>query len=44
MAELTPIPLAILATRLFSELEQKKAAFDLPERFFTPAARPATFP
>jgi putative selenate reductase len=34
MAELTPIPLAILATRLFSELEQKKAAFDLPERFF----------
>lgn len=34
MADLTPIPLAILATRLFSELEQKKAAFDLPERFF----------
>jgi putative selenate reductase len=34
MAELTPIPFAILATRLFSELEQKKAAFDLPERFF----------
>ncbi len=34
MAELTPIPIAILATRLFSELEQKKAAFDLPERFF----------
>ncbi len=34
MAELTPIPLAILATRLFSELEQKKAAFDLPARFF----------
>jgi putative selenate reductase len=34
MAELTPIPFAILATRLFAELEQKKAAFDLPERFF----------
>jgi putative selenate reductase len=34
MAELTPIPFAILASRLFSELEQKKAAFDLPERFF----------
>lgn len=34
MAELTPIPFAVLATRLFSELEQKKAAFDLPERFF----------
>ena len=34
MAELTPIPIAILATRLFSELEGRKAAFDLPERFF----------
>jgi putative selenate reductase len=34
MAELTPIPLAVLATRLFSELRHKKAAFDLPERFF----------
>jgi putative selenate reductase len=34
MAELTPIPLAVLATRLFAELEQDKAAFDLPERFF----------
>jgi putative selenate reductase len=34
MAELTPIPFAVLATRLFSELQQKKAAFDLPERFF----------
>jgi len=34
MAELTPIPFAILASRLFSELEQKKAAFDLPQRFF----------
>src|SRR4051794_28033816 len=34
MAELTPIPLAVLATRLFSELQHKKAAFDLPERFF----------
>jgi putative selenate reductase len=34
MAELTPIPLAVLATRLFSELEGRKAAFDLPERFF----------
>ncbi len=34
MAELTPIPFAILATRLFSELEGKKAAFDLPQRFF----------
>jgi putative selenate reductase len=38
MAELTPIPFAILATRLFSELEQKKAAFDLPERFFYPGS------
>jgi putative selenate reductase len=34
MAELIPIPFAILATRLFSELEQKKAAFDLQARFF----------
>ncbi len=34
MAELTPVPCAILATRLFAELEQKKAAYDLPERFF----------
>jgi len=34
MAELIPIPFAILATRLFSELEGKKAAFDLPQRFF----------
>jgi len=34
MADLTPIPFSILAARLFSELEHKKAAFDLPERFF----------
>ena len=40
MAELAPIPLNILATRLFQELEQKKAAFDLPAlRFFTGNAR-----
>ena len=40
MAELAPIPLNILATRLFQELEQKKAAFDLPaHRFFTGDAR-----
>ncbi len=40
MAELTPIPLNILATRLFHELEQKKAAFDLPaHRFFSGDAR-----
>lgn len=30
MAELTPIPVGVLATRLFSELGRKKAAFDLP--------------
>ncbi|MCM2251337.1 MAG: hypothetical protein NDJ19_03145 [Ramlibacter sp.] len=40
MAELTPIPFAVLATRLFSELEQKKAAFDLPERFFYAGSGP----
>ncbi|MBI2958685.1 MAG: glutamate synthase [Betaproteobacteria bacterium] len=35
MAELIPIPIGVLATRLFSELEQKKAAFGLPAgRFF----------
>lgn len=34
MAELTPIPFAVLASRLFSELEHDKAAFDLPERVF----------
>ena len=34
MAELTPIPFNILATRLFHELEQKKAAFDLPAHLF----------
>ena len=34
MAELTPIPFAVLATRLFAELEAKQAAFDLHQRFF----------
>ncbi len=34
MAELTPIPFALLATRLFTELAQNKSAFDLPARFF----------
>lgn len=40
MAELTPIPFAVLAARLFSELEQKKSAFDLPERFFYAGSGP----
>ena len=35
MTELVPIPFSLLATRLFRELAQKKAAFDLPvARFF----------
>ncbi len=35
MTELTPVPFGLLATRLFRELERKKAAFDLPvARFF----------
>ena len=34
MAELTPIPFAVLATRLFSDLAQHKSAFDLPEHLF----------
>ena len=35
MAELTPIPFAVLAVRLFRELEQKQAANDLAvARFF----------
>jgi putative selenate reductase len=35
MTELTPVPFGVLATRLFRELAQKKAAFDLPvARFF----------
>ena len=35
MVELTPVPFGLLATRLFRELTQKKAAFDLPvARFF----------
>jgi putative selenate reductase len=35
MVELTPVPFGLLATRLFCELTQKKAAFDLPvARFF----------
>ena len=38
MAELTPIPFAVLASRLFSELEQNKAAFDLAERHFYPGS------
>ena len=38
MADLTPIPFSILPLRSFSELEHKKAAFDLPERFFSEPA------
>lgn len=34
MAELTPIPLAVLATRLLAELRAGHSAFDLPQRFF----------
>lgn len=35
MVELIPIPLPVLVTRLFRELEQKKAVYDLPRwRFF----------
>ena len=34
MAELTPVPFATLASRLFSELEQRQAAFDLQQRHF----------
>ena len=35
MTELAPISFGVLATRLFRELAQKKAAFDLPvARFF----------
>src|SRR5450755_1904098 len=39
MSELAPIPFGVLAVRLFRELAQKKAAFDLPvTRFFQGAA------
>jgi putative selenate reductase len=34
MAELTPVPLGVLVTRLFTELERRQAAFDLPARSF----------
>jgi putative selenate reductase len=35
MTELTPVPFGVLVARLFRELTQKKAAFDLPvARFF----------
>ncbi len=34
MAELIPIPFALLASRLFAELEARQAAFDLHQRFF----------
>ncbi len=35
MTELTPVPFSVLVARLFRELTQKKAAFDLPvARFF----------
>jgi putative selenate reductase len=37
MAKLTPIPLGVLVTRLFGELELRKAAFDLPARRFASA-------
>jgi putative selenate reductase len=40
MAELTPIPFGVLVTRLFRELAEKKAAFDLPATRFV-AADPA---
>jgi putative selenate reductase len=40
LAELTPIPFAALATRLFRELAERDAAFDLPARAFV-AADPA---
>jgi putative selenate reductase len=34
MAELTPVPFGALVTRLFTELERRQAAFDLPSRAF----------
>ncbi len=34
MAELTPIPFAVLASRLFSDLAQNNGAFDLPAHLF----------
>lgn len=34
MAKLTPVPFAILASRLFSELAQGQTAFDLQQRHF----------
>ena len=34
MADLTPIPFGVLVTRLFRELAEKKAAFDLPAARF----------
>ncbi|HUL59305.1 MAG TPA: hypothetical protein VLU43_08530, partial [Anaeromyxobacteraceae bacterium] len=34
MAELRPIPLGVLVTRLFRELERQRAVFDLPARAF----------
>ncbi len=39
MAELTPIPFGILAARLFRELAQKQAAFDLPVARFFPGSK-----
>src|SRR5450755_4671276 len=39
MVEFTPVPFGVLATRLFRELAQRQAAFDLPvARFFGAAA------
>jgi putative selenate reductase len=39
MTELTPVPFGVLVRRLFGELAQKQAAFDLPvARFFQGAA------
>jgi putative selenate reductase len=41
MVALTPVPFDVLTSRLFRELAQKKAAFDLPvARFFQPASAP----
>jgi putative selenate reductase len=37
LAELVPIPFDVLVTRLFRELEERGAAFDLPSRAFVAA-------
>jgi putative selenate reductase len=40
MTELTPVPFGVLVARLFRELTQKKAAFDLPVARFFQGATP----